>query len=101
MDENAREAAELQRLRSPFDAPLAELRQADAEAADRMAEDVADRDDRWDAPLREVAAQPERVREVFETHPRVVVRQDRAQLDAREVALQRVLDHRPELHRFA
>ena len=77
------------------------MRKADAEAADRRAREfVGDRDDRRDTPLRQIAAQPERVREIVEIHVAVIVGENRREIGAREFVVQRVFDHRAKLRRF-
>src|SRR5258708_6988537 len=53
------------------------------------------------APLRQIAAQPERVREVVEVHVAIVIGEDRREVGAGELVAERVLDHRPQLARLA
>ena len=50
------------------------------EAADRMFEDVADCDHRRNAPLGKIGVQPERIRQVLQIHPGVVVGQHRREI---------------------
>ena len=97
MNQNASQTAHLQDFGAHFGPPLAELRQADAKLAQRMIEDVVHGDHRRNPPLGEVGVQPERVRQVLQIHSGVVVGKNRRQIDAREIVVQRVLDHRPQL----
>ena len=101
VQEDARKAADLQHFVADSFLTFRELRQADAEAADRRSREfVGDRDDRRDAPLRQIAAQPERVREIVEIHVAVIVGKNRREIGAREFVVQRVFDHRAKLRRF-
>src|SRR5258708_33463780 len=87
VNEHARPAAELQDLAVVLRVPVAELGKTDAEARHGVVEDVAHGNHGGDAPLRQIAAQPEGVGEVVEAHACVVVGQHGGEVDVAELVL--------------
>ena len=97
MEQNPSHASDLEDFPADLRPSLAELRQTDAKAAQRMIEDVMHIDDCGDPPFRQIAPQPERIGQILQTHLPVVVWQDGAEFQVGELRVEGVLNHGAEL----